>query len=76
MLAPSETTFELISTLNFSSKAKNVLKYSCGSDTPCVLGTFETFFQVMKNTIGRPHVLDIDWNYKNFPGLTSLNSFK
>jgi hypothetical protein len=50
----------------------SALPACCYSLTACNIGTFESIFYVMKESMLPPHVLDLDWKLPNFTGnLTS-----
>ncbi len=48
----------------------------CSDKTACDLGTFQSIFYVMKESMGQPHTTDFDWNYKDFTGLLGSNTLK
>jgi hypothetical protein len=40
----------------------------CCNRNACIIGTFESIFTVMKESMFPPHVLDIDWSMSNITG--------
>ena len=40
----------------------------CCDNTACNIGTFESIFYVMKESMSVPHVLDVDWSLQHFDG--------
>jgi hypothetical protein len=40
----------------------------CCSQAACKIGTFQSIFYVMKESMLPPHVLDLDWKLPNFTG--------
>lgn len=49
-------------------------KLNLSNKAECNMGTFQSIFYVMKESLDQPHATNFDWNYKNFTGLIGSNT--